>query len=253
MKRYYMLETNDADKSAELYIFGDITSYPWYEDEVSAYGLVKQLQDMDVEHIKVHINSYGGEVKEGLAIYNALKDSKMKVTTICDGFACSAASVVFMAGDERIIKEASLLMIHNAWTFVRGDSNALRKQADDLEKITQASVNAYKSKATISEDEIKELMNNETWITAKEAVEYGFATKTEIEDERGVSQSVFGNIRETLLKPEIAPAQIAGAEKGRKIDTDEIAGKVVEKLMPLMQEKWQQKEKKSTSWGAFFD
>ena len=77
-------------------------------------------------------------------------------------------------------------MIHNAWTFVQGDSNALRKQADDLEKITQASVNAYKSKATISEDEIKELMNNETWITAKEAVEYGFATKTEIEDERGV-------------------------------------------------------------------
>ena len=138
MKRYYMLETNDADKSAELYIFGDITSYPWYEDGVSAYGLVKQLQDMDVEHIKVHINSYGGEVKEGLAIYNALKDSKMKVTTICDGFACSAASVVFMAGDERIIKEASLLMIHNAWTFVQGDSNALRKQADDLEKIAQA-------------------------------------------------------------------------------------------------------------------
>ena len=253
MKRYYMLETNDADKSTELYIFGDITSYPWYEDDVSAYGLVKQLQDMDADHIKVHINSYGGEVKEGLAIYNALKDSKMKVTTICDGFACSAASVVFMAGDERIIKEASLLMIHNAWTFVQGDSNALRKQADDLEKITQASVNAYKSKATISEDEIKELMNNETWITAKEAVEYGFATKTEIEDERGISQSVFGNIRETLLKPGIAPAQMAGAEKGSKIDIDELAGKVVEKLMPLMQEKWQQKEKKSTSWGAFFN
>ena len=236
MKRYYMLETNDADKSAELYIFGDITSYPWYEDEVSAYGLVKQLQDMDADHIKVHINSYGGEVKEGLAIYNALKDSKMKVTTICDGFACSAASVVFMAGDERIIKEASLLMIHNAWTFAQGDSNALRKQADNLEKITQASVNAYKSRATISEDEIKELMN-----------------KTETEDERGVSQSVFGNIRETLLKPGIAPAQMAGAEKGSKIDTDELAGKVVEKLMPIMQKKWQQKEKKSTDWGAFFD
>lgn len=253
MKRYYMLETNETDNSAELYIFGDITSYPWYEDDTSAYGLVKQLQKMDADHIKVHINSYGGEVKEGLAIYNALKDSKMKVTTICDGFACSAASVVFMAGDERIIKEASLLMIHNAWTFAQGDSNALRKQADDLEKITQASVNAYKSRATISEDEIKELMNNETWITAKEAVEYGFATKTETEDGRGVSQSVFGNIRGTLLKPGIAPAQMARAEKGSKIDTDELAGKVVEKLMPLMQEKWQQKEEKNTDWGAFFD
>lgn len=253
MKRYYMLETKDADKSAELYIFGDITSYPWYDDDTSAYGLVKQLQEMDADHIKVHINSYGGEVKEGLAIYNALKDSKMKVTTICDGFACSAASVVFMAGDERIIKEASLLMIHNAWTLVQGDSNALRKQADDLEKITQASVNAYKSRATISEDEIKELMDNETWITAKEAVEYGFATKTETEDERGVSQSVFGNIRETLLKPGIAPAQTAGAESHSKIDTEELAGKVVEKLMPLIQEKWQQREEKSTGWGAFFD
>ena len=99
MKRYYMLETNDADKSAELYIFGDITSYPWYEDDVSAYGLVKQLQDMDVEHIKVHVNSYGGEVKEGLAIYNALKDSKNESTLqYCDGLSCSAASVVFMAG-----------------------------------------------------------------------------------------------------------------------------------------------------------
>lgn len=103
-KKYYSLESkNDV---ADLYIFGDITSWPWLESDVSASGIVNELQSLDVKEINVHINSYGGEVAEGLAIYNTLKNSDMKVTTICDGFACSAASVIFMAGDERIINEA---------------------------------------------------------------------------------------------------------------------------------------------------
>ena len=94
-KKYYSLESkNDV---ADLYIFGDITSWPWLESDVSASGIVNELQSLDVKEINVHINSYGGEVAEGLAIYNTLKNSDMKVTTICDGFACSAASVIFMA------------------------------------------------------------------------------------------------------------------------------------------------------------
>ena len=168
-KKYYSLETN-GDNAAELYIFGDITSWPWLESDVSANGLVKELQKLDAKEINVHINSYGGEVAEGLAIYNTLKNSNMKVTTICDGFACSAASVIFMAGDERIINEASLLMIHNAWSCACGNSAKLRKEAEDLDKITQASVNAYMNRVNITEDEIKDLMDKETWITAEEAV-----------------------------------------------------------------------------------
>lgn len=243
-EKYYMLETNE-DKTADLYIFGDITSYDWYEGDVSANTLLKQLKELDVDYINVHINSYGGEVSQGLAIYNTLKDSKMKVTTVCEGFACSAASVVFMAGDERIVKDASLLMIHNAWTYARGDSNELRKQAEDLEKITQASVNAYKSKASISEEKIKELMDNETWITADEAITYGFATKTEATEDGNVNQSAFESIREKLLKNEIAPAQ-----KTEGIDIDDLAEKIIEKLSPTLQEK---EEQKSTSgWEEFF-
>ncbi len=243
-EKYYMLETNE-DKTADLYIFGNITSYDWYEGDVSANTLLKQLKELDVDYINVHINSYGGEVSQGLAIYNTLKDSKMKVTTVCEGFACSAASVVFMAGDERIVKDASLLMIHNAWTYARGDSNELRKQAEDLEKITQASVNAYKSKASISEEKIKELMNNETWITADEAITYGFATKTETTEDGNVNQSAFESIREKLLKNEIAPAQ-----KTEGIDIDDLAEKIIEKLSPTLQKK---EEQKSTSgWEEFF-
>lgn len=240
--RYYMLETDEDNKLAELYIFGDITSCPWYEGDESSYGLVKKLQNLDVENITVHINSYGGEVAEGLAIYNTLKDSKMKVTTVCDGFACSAASVVFMAGDERIIKEASLLMIHNAWTYAKGDSNALKKQAADLEKITQASVNAYKSKATISEEKIKELMNDESWITADEAVEYGLATRTEAEEkDEKANQSAFQIVRNRMLQKNTIEA------------VDQIAEMIVGKIAPILNKKEPKKEEKdSTGWGEFF-
>ena len=174
--KYYALEVKD--KEADVYIFGDITSWEWFENDVSSYTLSKELQelDKDIEVINVHINSYGGEVAEGLAIYNMLRNHKAKVRTIIDGFACSIASVIFMAGDERIMNAASLLMVHNAWMYTAGNATQLRKDADDLEKITQASIEAYKSRVSISEDEIKKLLDEETWILPSEALEMGFAT-----------------------------------------------------------------------------
>lgn len=190
-KSYYSLA--QEGNVASINIYGDITSWAWEElGEMSAVNLSKQLEAMgDVEQINVFINSYGGEVAEGLAIYNALKRHKAKVTTYCDGFACSIASVIFMAGDERIMCEASLLMIHNAWTFASGNAAELRKQADDLEKITQASVEAYKAHSSLSEEEIKNLMDNETWILPEEALSYGFATKIDKTEKEKASQNAF--------------------------------------------------------------
>ena len=120
-KRYYSLYQNTETKTADIYIYGDITSWPWFEGEVSSYTLAKELESLeDAENINIYINSYGGEVAEGLAIYNALKRHKAKVTTVVDGFACSIASVIFAAGDERIMSNTSLLMIHNAWNIAWG-------------------------------------------------------------------------------------------------------------------------------------
>lgn len=179
-------------QTATLNIYGDITSWAWFDDEVSAANLSKQLEALgDVDQIDVYINSNGGEVKEGLAIYNALRRHKAKVTTYCDGFACSIASVIFMAGDERIMSESSLLMIHNAYTYTVGNSAELRKQADDLDKITQASVEAYKSHSSLSEKEIKKLMDNESWILPEEALSYGFATTVDKTENENVSQSAW--------------------------------------------------------------
>lgn len=183
---------------ATLNIYGDIVSGGG-KDVVNAKNLSRKLEELrGVKHIDVYINSYGGEVAEGLAIYNALKRKakSAKVTTYCDGFACSIASVVFMAGSERKMSKSSLLMVHNAWTIGMGNAEELRKQADDLEIITSASVEAYKENATISEAEIRKLMDAETWITPKDAVKYGFATEILEEETKNVSQ----NVRKTLFE-----------------------------------------------------
>lgn len=174
-KRYYSLVQEGT--TADIDIYGDITSWEWSESDVSAYNLSKRLDELsDVDTINVNINSYGGEVAEGLAIYNALKRHKARIVTRCDGFACSIASVIFMAGDDRVMNEASLLMIHNAWTWAKGNAAELRKQAEDLDTITQASKNAYLASVTIAEDELSALMDAEKWVTPQEALEWGFAT-----------------------------------------------------------------------------
>lgn len=221
MKRnYYSLEK--SKQTATINIYGDITSWAWEElGEMSAVNLSKQLEALgDVDQIDVYINSYGGEVAEGLAIYNALKRHKAKVTTYCDGFACSVASVIFMAGDERIMNESSLLMIHNAWTYAVGNAEELRKQADDLEKITQASVEAYKSHSTLSEKEIKKLMDEETWILPTEALEYGFATSIDKPESKNASQNAFLQLFE-IIKAHQAKEDDENADDDTTDDKDQ--------------------------------
>ena len=195
-QRYYQMTT--GDRVAELYIFGDITSWPWFEGDVSSYTLARELQELkDVDEIRVYINSYGGEVAESTAIYNQLRDNPAKVVTVCNGFACSAASVIFMAGDERLMNRASRLMIHNAMTGARGNAAQLRKAADDLENINELSITAYMDKVNISQEKLQELMDNETWIKPEEAVEMAFATGiVDSEGGEGISQSA----REILLQ-----------------------------------------------------
>lgn len=238
--KYYALEK--TEKKASLYIFGSISSYPWKEKDKDAYAIVKELSELEVDEIDVHINSTGGAVAEGLAIYNVLKNSGIKVTTYCDGFACSAASVVFMAGDERVMNEASLLLIHNAWTYAQGNAADFRKAAEDLDTITQASVKSYMRHVNISEEELKRMMSEETWISAEDAKKMGFATKVLEEKVDEANQSAMQNIRERLL---VAPAQ----KQEIKVST---AKEIAQAVMQEMQLKKDEQKPKST-WSSFFN
>ena len=214
MKNNFYQLTNVNEDSAELFIYGDITSYKWYEDDVCAYDLAKELNDLEGKNLTVRINSYGGEVAQGLAIYNLLKSYSGEVTTLCDGFACSAASVIFMAGTKRLMPKSSLLMIHNAWTYASGDANELRKVAEKIEKITQPSIEVYKSVSNLDEETIKQMMDDETWITAEEALTYGFATEiSEQSAKQSLRDEMFARIvlkNKQLEKQINQPAQKKG-------------------------------------------
>jgi len=182
-QKFYSMEVRGRE--ADIYIFGYILTPDWVAFERmlgddasrSGYDIMSEIRALDVDVINVHINSYGGHVSEGLAIHNVLVEHKAKICTIDDGFACSAASVVFMAGTIRIMHAASLLMIHNAWGGVEGNADQLRKYADALEAMSRTAAEAYKAKINISDEELDKLLKNESWITPTDALQWGFATE----------------------------------------------------------------------------
>ena len=138
-KHYYSMTQPEQGGPVELYIYGDILceDEPTPSGSVSSHRLAVALEGLNASAVTVYINSYGGHTSEGLAIYHALRRLECPITTVCDGFACSAASLVFMAGDRRVMQQASLLMIHNAWLPACGNAAQLRKVAEDLDKMEQ--------------------------------------------------------------------------------------------------------------------
>lgn len=258
--KYYSLLVNESNE-ADITIYGDITSWAWEElGDVSAYNLSKQIEGLDVDTINVHINSYGGEVAEGLAIYNSLKRHKAKVKTYCDGFACSIASVIFMAGYERIMSKASLLMIHNAWTSTMGNANELRKTAEDLDKITSASVNAYMESVNISEEELRELLDNESWLDYNEAIEKGFATSVVAEKKsdnpsQSIRQKLIDMIKEFNCTPKEEPNEEKKAEETVEEPTEEKAEEEIEEITEeeIVEEKIDERAKEFERISKFFN
>lgn len=188
MNKFFAFTKKD-ELNTELTIYGDIVSMKWFENDVTHFDFAEELAKVATPNITVRINSYGGEVSQGLGIYNLLKEWEGQVTTVCDGFACSAASVVFMAGKSRIMPKTSLLMIHNAWTIASGDSEDFKKMADDLAKINEPLIESYVIATGLPRSKIIKMMNEETWLTADEAFEMGFATMIQQESAKASLQS----------------------------------------------------------------
>ena len=176
----------------ELYIYGDVEAetFNWeawrYEpSENSAQHFREELAKYpDASEIRIYINSYGGSVFEGTAIYNQLKRHPAHKTVYVDGFACSIASVIAMAGDEVVMPRNTMMMIHNMWSCVCGNAAELRKAADDLDIINDAGRQAYLAKAgdKLTEAKLAEMMDAETWLTAAQCVEYGLADRLADQD-----------------------------------------------------------------------
>lgn len=184
--------TQTSNNSADINIDGEIVTDKYFDSDTSGSSFRDDLKQLgDVDTINLHINSPGGSVFEGISIFNQLKQNKATVNVYVDGLAASIASVIAMCGDTIFMPSNSMLMIHNPMTFVMGNSNELRKQADDLDRIRETSVSTYLSKSDgkISEETLKQLMDDETWLTAQEAVDYGLADEV-MESNKAVACAV---------------------------------------------------------------
>ena len=190
----YNIVVNEDENSAEINMYGEVVATrpkDWWTGETIPGNFIAQdefLRDLDnltgKDSITVHINSVGGDMYAGIAIYNRLKGLAANVTTINDGLAASAGSLIFMAGDTRKVNAGSNLMIHGAAGFLYGyyqvqDLNLIKKQ---LEAHNRAGVNIYAEATGKDKETIKNMVDRETWLTGADAVEAGFAHEVIGED-----------------------------------------------------------------------
>lgn len=164
-----------SEKVAEILIY-DVIGADFFGEGVTAKKVKAALEALgDVSDINVRINSPGGNVWDGIAIFNLLKEHKAQVHVHVDGLAASAASLIAMAGDLISMGDGSMMMIHNPWTFAYGDAKAMRKTGDILDKITQQFVGIYATRSGAKAKEVGEFMDAETWFSADDAIKHGFA------------------------------------------------------------------------------
>lgn len=183
LRKQFEVKQIAESRVLELYLYGEICGdwYDWWNGQIvesttSANYIRKAVSEAgEVDEIKVYINSCGGSVDEGNAIYNILKRASAKITVYVDAFAYSVASVIAMAGDKVVMPSNTTMMIHNAMMRAYGNSKELRQAADNLDKINEASCNTYliKAKDKLTREQLNTLLDAETFFTAEEALTYG--------------------------------------------------------------------------------
>lgn len=232
-KQIYLIKQSVQPNTLELYIYDYVEgdSVDWWtgekiESETSANYIQRQLESQkDVSNINIFINSYGGEVKEGLAIYNQLKRHSAQKTVYVDGFACSIASVIAMAGDKVVMGNNTLMMIHHASMGAWGNAEELRKAANDVEVIDKASCSSYLSKAgeKLTEETLNQLLDNQTWLNAEQCLQYGLCdeiagkeddniAKAQQRFDKAIKQQM-ESLRQQVKVPETLQNQKTNAEK----------------------------------------
>ena len=180
MKFWQFRAAKDDPKTGELLLYGIIESTSWWGDEVTPRQFKKDLDALgEIDVLNVYINSPGGDVFASQAIYSMLKRQKCQVMVYVDGLAASGASIVAMAGDKVYMPRNAMMMIHNPWTWGGGFAEDFRKMADDLDKIRESLIAVYAEKSGQDREKIIELLDAEFWMTAEEALEYGFIDEIE--------------------------------------------------------------------------
>lgn len=167
-------------KKGEIYIYDVIGDPDW--GMIGAMQVIDALKEMSGQRVKVRINTPGGSVDQGIAIYNALKRHEGGVDTVVDGLAASMGSYLMLAGENRTATRNAMIMIHNPWSIAMGDSNQFRKEADILDKYAERMLPDYAAVTGKTAEELKLLLDAETWYVGQEIVDNGFAQSLDDDD-----------------------------------------------------------------------
>jgi len=224
-----------GEKTGELTLYGEISNETWWGDEVTPKQFKEELDALgDIEVLNVCVNSPGGDVFAGQAIYSMLRRHKAKVHIYIDGLAASIASLIAMAGDKVMMPKNAMMMIHSPWTLAVGNAQEFRKIADDMDKIRDSMVVAYEDRSALTKDEILEMLDAETWLSADDCLECGFAD--EIEEKKQVAacldKEVLGRYKNTpegLLanEPEPEPDDDPGPDPDEEVKARELQKKIL--------------------------
>ena len=166
---WYRITTNKSD-GAEVWIYDEIGYFG-----ITASDFAREFAEIDRDRISVHINSPGGEVFDGIAIYEAMRQHDAEITVYVDSLAASIASVIAMGGDKRIIARNAQMMIHDGHTICVGNAADLRSQADRLDSVSDNIADIYSNRCGGTKKKWRDLMVAETWYSAREAVDAGLA------------------------------------------------------------------------------
>ncbi|KRG38830.1 hypothetical protein ARC78_15235 [Stenotrophomonas pictorum JCM 9942] len=216
--REYRIEAREDSNEVAVYLY-DIIGYDWWTDGgVTAKQFARDLAPLNGKTIHLHINSPGGDVFEGRAMVAALKKHEGRIIVHIDGIAASAASFIAMHGDEIEITQGAFVMIHNGWTFALGNRHDLRETADLLEKVDGSIVDDYMGKVNAERSQVEQWMDDETYFTAAEAVEHGFANRIAGGSESGTAKARTWNLSAydrppAELQPEAVPEVVGSQEE----------------------------------------
>lgn len=215
----------------ELMLYGVVDPYAFEGEGIRAIDVIDSLQAIQGNQVKVRINSPGGSVTEGLAIYNALLADGRKIVVQVDAMAASIASIIAMAGNEIIMAENASMMIHDPWTVVVGSSEELRKMANEIDRMRNIIVDIYANRTGKNANEIQQLMASETYMSASDAVDMGFATSVDMPlqiaacaplDKAAMAKLLLANITNSVAeKPAPSIAAPAALTEGKVTMTDD--------------------------------
>lgn len=184
---------NKVDESKdehEMVLSGFIGRSSWWYEAISADSIRNALKEVKASNIRIKLNSGGGDADQGIEIYNFLKDLDKHVVIEVTSLAASAASIIAMGADEIIMRTGSRMMIHEASTYAYGTKQDIQKTLNALESYDDSIISIYQQRTGKTREEIKKLLEAETWMTADQAVEKGFADKVEFEQEEYKQESV---------------------------------------------------------------